>query len=563
MFAQQPAPPAAAVGPLGVRVDEYVSRLVPFGFSGAVLVAQDGKVALEKGYGLANREKHVPYAADTVSTIGSITKMFTAAAILKLEVQGRLHVEDPIAKYLPDVPPDKAAITIHQLLTHTGGLRADYGGRDSDPISRDELVKLVLTTPLVSAPGARFEYSNEGYSLLGAIVERVSEQRYEQYLRENILKPAGMLDTGYVLPSWNADRLAHGYMEGRDWGTMPEKGWREDGPGWYLKANGGLHSTVGDLYKWHLALDRSAVLSATAREKYTKPYVAEGPRARSFYAYGWAVFTTPRQTKLVAHNGGNGVFAADFRRYIDEKTVLIAMSNAEVTATDVTQVLDAVIFGQPFVMPPSVTTLPPEALARLAGTYRFPSGATIDVSVDGDALLIASDDPESFRVLNFLDLPRSVPSEAESRTRSIVEAGAIGDFETVRKAMGGDRPIERIRQNQGAVWTRWRERIGEFQRVEIMGSGRSGPGDSVFVRVVGERGSQLVQFAWEAGEMMMMRPFDQLPATRMLPGGQTDFAAFRVPRFARAHFWLGSADAPGSVMLNGSGGGSLRATKVK
>jgi CubicO group peptidase (beta-lactamase class C family) len=565
-----------AAAPLGGRVDQYLSRLAPFGFSGAVLVAQDGKVAVEKGYGLANREKRIPYAADTVSTIGSITKMFTAAAILKLEMQGRLRVEDPIAKYLPDVPPDKTAITLHHLLTHTAGLRADYGGRDSDPVSRDDLVKLVLTTPLAAAPGARHEYSNEGYSLLGAIVERVSGKSYEQYLRENVLQPAGMNDTGYVLPRWSPERIAHGYTGGADWGTMPEKGWREDGPGWYLKANGGLHSTVQDLYKWHLALQGDTVLSAAARGKYTTPYVPEGPEARSFYAYGWAVFTTPRNTKLVAHNGGNGVFAADFRRYVDEKTVVIAMSNGEVAAIDLTPVLDAICFGQPFVMPPAVTTLAPETLARLAGEYQL-TGATgpgsITVSVDRDGLLVASNDPRAFALLNLLTAPGDARfAGVEGRSRTIIEAGARGDFDAVRQAMGTDRPVERIRQNQGAMWQDRRERIGEFRGVEVMGSGRGPAGRAVYVRITGTRGSEVVQFGWEGGEMMMMRPLQALPGARLLPtstisngssrSSVREFSSFRLPgTIVRARFEVAPGGTPLSIALSGDGGQTLVAAR--
>jgi CubicO group peptidase (beta-lactamase class C family) len=178
-------------GDVGRKVDEFMSRLEAWGFSGAVIVAKDGQIVMSKGYGLANREQKIPFTPETVSSIGSITKQFTAAAILKLEMQGKLKVGDPIGKYLPGVPPDKADITIHHLLTHTAGVRADFGGRDSDPIARDDLVKLVLASPLRFKPGVRYEYSNEGYSLAGAIVERVSGASYEAFLSEHLFKPAG------------------------------------------------------------------------------------------------------------------------------------------------------------------------------------------------------------------------------------------------------------------------------------------------------------------------------------------------------------------------------------
>ena len=265
----------AVVGEIGARVDQYLTRLVPYGFSGAVLVAKDGAVLLKKAYGLANRETALPYAIDMVSCIGSVTKQFTAAAILKLETEGKLSVSDPIAKYLPGVPPDKSAITIHQLLTHTAGFAGDLGGLDEEPIGRDALVARVFAAPLASKPGERFEYSNEGYSLAAAIVERVSGTGYETYLREHLLLPAGMKDTGYLAPDWPLSRLPVGYTaDGRPWGRVYRNGWLADGPGWYLRGNGGIHSTLDDLYRWILALDAATVLPADVVKKF-QPSSAE------------------------------------------------------------------------------------------------------------------------------------------------------------------------------------------------------------------------------------------------------------------------------------------------
>ncbi len=137
-----------------------------------MLVAADGNLVLKKAYGYANRATNQLYTIDMVSCIGSVTKQFTGAAIVKLEMMGKLKTSDPISKYLPGVPDDKRDITIHQLLTHTAGVSGDLGGRDADPIERDVLVARVLAQPLVRKPGEGFEYSNEGYSLAGAIVER-------------------------------------------------------------------------------------------------------------------------------------------------------------------------------------------------------------------------------------------------------------------------------------------------------------------------------------------------------------------------------------------------------
>lgn len=526
--AQRPPSSVTIVsGELGARIDSYLSRLEAFGFSGAILAARAGQILLAKGYGLADRDRQIPFTPDTVSSIGSITKQFTAAAILKLEMQGRLRVEDPISKYLPGVPADKAAITIHHLLTHTAGLRGDFGGRDSDPISRDELVARVLAAPLKWPVGERYEYSNEGFSLAGAIVERVSGQTYETFLREQLFKPAGMLSTGYVLPAWAPGRVARGYVEGRDWGTIIEKGWGPEGPGWYLKANGGLHSTIGDMYRWHLALEGEQVLSAAAKEKFFKPHVREGPKADSFYAYGWAVFMTPRQTRLVAHNGGNGVFFADFRRYVDEQVVIYGHSNAELSAIDAAGAVAAIVFGGDFAMPPAIVRLDPASAARLAGTYVLSSGEPLRVTADGERLKVMATGP-ALALLMDLAPPGSAPfADLEQKTRRIIEAGSKGDYEPVTSVI--DAPPERVRQTEQAMWAQRRARFGDLRGVEILGTGRIGPATSVFARLDLERGSVYARFMWDSPDELAGRQIlDLLPEPVFRPVAPTEFAAFNL-----------------------------------
>jgi CubicO group peptidase (beta-lactamase class C family) len=515
-------------GELGRKVDEFMSRLEAWGFSGAVIVARDGQVAISKGYGLANRELKIPFTPETVSSIGSITKQFTAAAILKLEMQGKLRAGDPISKYLPDVPPDKADITIHHLLTHTAGFRADFGGRDSDPIARDDLMKLVLTTPLRFKPGERYEYSNEGYSLLGAIVERVSGVTYEAFLSQYLFKPAGMLSTGYVLPKWPAGRLARGYAEGGEWGSITEKGWGPEGPGWYLKANGGIHSTILDMYRWHLALEGEAVLSKEAKTKFFTPYVKEGPNANSYYAYGWAVFTTPRKTRLIAHNGGNGVFFADFRRYVDENVVIYAHSNAEMSAIDVTNVVPAIVFGAEYVMPPAVVPLDSAALSKFAGTYTLPNGETITVAQAAGRLTATPNGNAAFALLSGLTPPGSERfAEVEHQTQSALEASAKRDYTVLQKELG-DVPLERLTFTENRLWDQRRERFGELKGVELVGSGRRGPDIVVIARLVLERGSVLVKFVWNPPVLAGRQIVDAPTPPDLRPVSPVEFATFSI-----------------------------------
>jgi CubicO group peptidase (beta-lactamase class C family) len=322
------APPAAActtvvAGEVGARLDRWLSSA---DFRGAVLVARGGTIELRKGYGMADREQGIPYVPETVATIGSITKQFTAAAILKLEMQGRLRVEDPIGKWLPGVPEDKRAITLHHLLTHTAGLESDFAG-DYDAVGRDEYVSRILASELRGAPGAAYHYANSGYSLLGAIVEIASGRPYEAYLRDELFVPAGMRDTGYTLPGSDTRRMAVGYRDGERWGRSVEKPWAADGPYWALRANGGLLSTVDDLLRWHVALAGEAVLSAAAKAKLYARHVREGQVAQTYYGYGWSIADSPWGGPLVAHNGGNRVFYADFQRFLDEDLVVILFTN--------------------------------------------------------------------------------------------------------------------------------------------------------------------------------------------------------------------------------------------
>ena len=310
-------------GELGAKLDRY---LTDSGYVGSALVSKGGVIVLMKGYGLSDRENGVPWDTDSVLSIGSITKQFTAAAILKLETEGKLTVQDPVGKFFKTAPPDKRGITLHQLLTHTSGLDSDFAG-DYDQVGRDAYVGLIFASKLRSEPGAAHFYSNAGYSLLAAVVEIASGQSYETYLREHLFLPGGMKDTGYRAPQWYRRRVPVGYKDGKRWGTMLEKAWAPDGPYWALRGNGGIETTLADLWTWNGVLNGAGgILPESARTKLFTPYVKE-PRGGGSYGYGWSVSSSPWNTKLVEHDGGNGVFSADFKRYVDDGIVVITASN--------------------------------------------------------------------------------------------------------------------------------------------------------------------------------------------------------------------------------------------
>jgi CubicO group peptidase (beta-lactamase class C family) len=341
-------------GALAKKLDAHLSQLVGKGFSGAILVAKKDKILLTKGYGLADREKQIPVTTATIFPIGSVTKQFTAAAILKLEMQGKLNVNDYITEYFKDVPSDKSKITIHQLLTHSSGIPFRAGRCGAEP-TIDDFVKVIFSSALDFEPGTNYRYSNSGYALLGAIVKIASGESYEQYLNKNLFKPAGMLNTGTFLPKYSVSDIATGYRAGQKWGFAYEKLWgytelpvkEQRGEPCGLPY-GGILSTVRDLYKWHKALEEEKIFSKAVKQKMFASHVREGEGATSFYGYGWTIFPTPRKTKLIAHNGDvNDVFEADFRQYVDEDVVYILLTNSlylEQGAVNVTTQIDKIIF---------------------------------------------------------------------------------------------------------------------------------------------------------------------------------------------------------------------------
>ena len=256
---------AVAAQSLSVRADSVLKAAEAGGFSGVVRLEKDGSVVLEKGYGLATRNPASRFTPATVVQIGSNTKDFTAVAILQLQEKGKLDIHDPIGRYFPSAPPDKRSITILHLMKHEAGFPLGLGG-DFEPVTRDQLIANAMKFQLLFNPGDRRAYSNTGYALLAAIIEKVSGKSYDVYVRDNILKPLALTHTGFLLPGFKQSELAHGYVNGRDAGDMLSKPHAADGPYWNLRGNGGMLSTVSDMHKFYKALFESErLLKASSR----------------------------------------------------------------------------------------------------------------------------------------------------------------------------------------------------------------------------------------------------------------------------------------------------------
>jgi hypothetical protein len=241
-------------------------------------------------------------------------------------------VTDKLSKFFPEAPADKKNITLHHLLTHAAGFPGALGD-DYDNIHAQEFMKLAFASPLNSIPGEQYEYSNVGYSTLGIIIEKVSGLGYEKFLNQNLFTPAGMKRTGYLLPKFNKEELAVGYRNGVRWGTALDRAWLNDGPGWHLRANGGMLSTVGDMYKWYHALHNNTVLTSSSTKQMFSKHMAENPEGSSHYGYGWVVEHFAN-TDFIWHNGGNGVYNAFMAFAPAEDLCIIVSSNTNKIISD-------------------------------------------------------------------------------------------------------------------------------------------------------------------------------------------------------------------------------------
>jgi CubicO group peptidase (beta-lactamase class C family) len=301
-------------------LETYFAALGQRGFSGAVIVQQHGKTLLRRAYGLADDSSRKPATLSTVFDLGSLTKQFTATAVLRLEASGRLKVTDRLSRFFPRAPADKKDITLHQLLTHTSGL-SEHAEDDLEMIDRNEAVRRIFAERLLFVPGKGYQYSNSDYTLLAAIIEKASGKPYLRYLRNEILQPAGLHSTGYYAERiWNPAIVAHGYLDGKDSG--PPSQW--PGPSWTTLGNGEMLTTVDDMARWMSLLRSGAVLSRAQLARAWHPWTKEnGP---TFYGYGWSIGETPIG-HVITHNGGGLGGNADAAYYPAKDLIIVILSN--------------------------------------------------------------------------------------------------------------------------------------------------------------------------------------------------------------------------------------------
>ncbi|HET8890671.1 MAG TPA: serine hydrolase [Candidatus Angelobacter sp.] len=370
--------PAADVA----RMEQIIQASVPKQFMGTVLVAQDGKVLLDKGYGFANLEWEVPNTPTTKFRLGSITKQFTAASILLLEERGKLKTEDLVKKYMPDAPAAWDKITIFHVLTHTSGIPSftsfpDLNARQKQAMTPEKLVEWFRDKPLEFEPGTKWNYSNSGYALLGYLIEKISGQGYAEFVQQNIFTPLGMKDSGYDSNSAIIAHRAAGYTPGK---SGPVNAGFVDMSVPF--SAGALYSTTEDLLRWEQGLFGSKVLKAESLAKMTTPF-------KNDYAFGLSV-TNKNGHKLIAHNGGIEGFNTLLAYYPDDKLVVAVLANLNGPfAGQIGANLAKVAHGEKVVLPAErkEITVSPEILKKFVGTYELTPTFSLVITLENGQLI--------------------------------------------------------------------------------------------------------------------------------------------------------------------------------
>jgi len=360
----------------GARYDRQIQAYVHNSdFSGSVLIARDGRLLFQKSYGMANHEWGIPNSEKTKFHVASVTKTFTAAAILQLERSGKLKLNDPLSKYIPDFLNGER-ITIEQMLSHTSGLPdfyslPEYPLRKYQRVTLPDLVAWVKTKPLDFFPGSKSSYSNTGYAFLAYIIEQVSGKPYEQFLAEEILKPASMKDTGAFRDDAIIANRATGYQPAFD-----EHGLR-NAPAYdktILTGSGTLYSTTADLYECCRAVEANKFFNAHDASR----------------AYGWGARETRTKHKFIEQSGRDPGFSSHIAVFPDDRSIVIVLGNLEDAAVNtMADDLAAIALGEEPALPqPRTKAAGPAHPEEFAGTYEVNPKFLLDVRVEDSKLYL-------------------------------------------------------------------------------------------------------------------------------------------------------------------------------
>jgi CubicO group peptidase (beta-lactamase class C family) len=500
------------------RIDDYLTRLSGFGWSGAFHIARHDTVLLHKGYGVANRSTGARIGPRTVFDIGSLAKQFTASAIMLLRERGKLSLDDSISQYLDDVPADKRGITIRQLLSHSSGMDSDMPSNDPDnpfyeDIGKQEALRRAWQLPLIGKPGAQGSYSNVGYVVLAAIVERASGRPYRDFIREELFARAGMRSSGFwgaALPRVADTLLARSYDQDEQTGDLH----RRSSTTWFDLGGGEIVSTLDDLVHWASAFLNDRVVSARSRRLMWTPAIRQ-------YGLGWMVDSFPAGRFRVYHGGDNLGFGSQVTVYPNDDVVIVDVAN---TAADILgtrhiaeRVSAEMLFGQDslyafggraFEMPPRWMPIDAAQRRSLVGTYRVDDGSEVVIAptLSADGLTIGGRGQAALDVLIPEESARTAArAAANGRAIQVVEGLLHGDTIPLKTWLRPGGPVDRYRNGIVRQVEQQKAAKGALVSVTSLGSVPAGfpiGGTNTTLLLHYERGTSTLHFGWGNGRIM-------------------------------------------------------------
>lgn len=382
-----PATPQSTSAVLDSFMSAYASQ---HNFHGAVLIAQKGKLLLHKGYGFRNAQQQVLNDSNSLFQIGSVTKPFTAAIILKLQEEKKLSVQDKLSKYMPDYPKGDC-ITVAHLLTHTSGIynftdNAPFLATEvSKPASKQKMIALIKSKPLAFEPGSQWQYSNGGYWLLGCIIEAVVQRPYEQVVRNYIFEPLQIRNSGFDFAHLVSKQKATGYFTLND--SMTTVAPIVDSSIAY--AAGSMYTCTGDLYKWHKGLLHHIILSKASLDK---AFTA----VKNDYGYGWFI-NTVKGNRMISHSGGIHGFNSHFASIPEDDVCIVLLSNtANKRLKAIANDLLNIVYNRAYTLPKArrAVVVALDILPQYVGTYTLFPGFRIAITLNKQQLVAqATDQP--------------------------------------------------------------------------------------------------------------------------------------------------------------------------
>ena len=365
------------------KIDEYINaemarRKTP---GLALAVIKNGEIVKAKGYGLANVELNVPVTTDTIFQLGSVGKQFTSTLVMMLAEEGKIVIDDPISKYLPNSPEIWKGITVRHLLTHTSGISNNLYNQINmrQDYTEDELLAKIASIPLDFQPGEKWRYSNPGYVLLGIMVGKVTGKFYGDVMREKIFAPLGMttariINEEDIIPNRAAGyRLVKGELKNQQWVA----------PRLNTTADGSLYMTVLDMAKWDAALYGEKLLKRSSLEQMWTPVKLNSGKTHP-YGFGWS-FGEIRGHHIIEHGGAWQGFTTFISRYVNDKLTVVALTN--IAGQDPGKIVHAVAgLYNPELQPieRKAIQLDPKVFDPYAGEYQLNPAITITISREGD-----------------------------------------------------------------------------------------------------------------------------------------------------------------------------------